>query len=202
MSERASGQHDDTPPAGAEAAGQVGKRRLALPGASIWLLLSALLIALDQWSKRWVLANLEYGRPNFVNEYLDLTRLHNEGAAFSFLANAGGWQKYFFITLSGAVTLLLLVWLLRLPARGRLLLVIGLACILAGAVGNLVDRVLYGYVVDFLHFHYQQHFWPAFNVADIAISVGAGCVNRDALVHREEPGAGKTDASDDGATAD
>ena len=100
--------------------------RRILPGSGPWLLLSAAIVALDQWTKRWASAELVYGRPRVINEYLDFTLLHNTGAAFSFLANAGGWQRYFFITLSATVGVLLSVWLTRLPARGRLLLAIGL----------------------------------------------------------------------------
>ncbi len=157
-----------------------------IPGATPWLLLSTVIVVLDQWTKQLATDNLAYGRPLVVNDYFDLTLLHNTGAAFSFLAGAGGWQKYFFITLSSVVSLLLTVWLARLPARGRYLLVIGLACILAGAVGNLIDRASLGYVVDFLHFHYEQRYWPAFNIADVAISVGAGLVIIDAFVNKEE----------------
>jgi signal peptidase II len=164
-------------------------RRL-LPGATPYLALTALVVALDQWTKHWASATLAYGRPNVINEYLDLTLLHNTGAAFSLLANAGGWQKYFFVTLSSVVSVLLVIWLARLPARGRLLLVLGLALIVAGAAGNLYDRVTFGYVVDFLHFHYQSHYWPAFNVADVAISTGAACVILDSLFHREPAAAG------------
>ena len=157
-----------------------------IPGATPWLLLSAVIVALDQWTKHWASSTLSYGRPRVVTDFFDLTLLHNTGAAFSFLAGAGGWQKYFFITLSSVVSLLLTIWLARLPARGRYLLVIGLACILAGAVGNLIDRASLGYVVDFLHFHYEQRYWPAFNIADVAISVGAGLVILDAFVNKEE----------------
>lgn len=165
-----------------------GVLRRILPGATPWLFLSAIVIAADQWTKHWASATLTYGRPNVVNEYLDFTLLHNTGAAFSLLANAGGWQRGFFIVLSSVVSVLLIVWLMRLPARGRALLAIGLALIVAGALGNLYDRIAFGYVVDFLHFHYNEHYWPAFNIADVAISTGAGMVLLDAFVHREAPG--------------
>lgn len=158
-----------------------------VPGAAPWLLLSAFILIVDQWTKRIAIAELEYGRPNRINEYLDLTRLHNEGAAFSLLADAGGWQRLFFIVLGGTVSVLLSVWLARLPARGRMVLVIGLALIIGGALGNIVDRLAYGYVVDFLHFHYEQHYWPAFNVADVAITCGAGLVILDTLLYKESP---------------
>ncbi|MFK8015415.1 MAG: signal peptidase II [Gammaproteobacteria bacterium] len=157
-----------------------------LPGATPWLLLSLILLIADQWTKHWASATLQYGRPNVVNGYLDLTLLHNTGAAFSLLANAGGWQKYFFITLSSVVSILLVVWLARLPKFGRLLLVLGLALIVSGAVGNLYDRAMLGYVVDFLHFHYNEHYWPAFNVADAAISVGVVLILIDSFVYKEE----------------
>lgn len=159
-------------------------RRL-LPGATPWLLLSLIVVAIDQITKHWASATLVFGRPNVINEYLDFTLLHNTGAAFSFLADAGGWQKTFFITLSSIVSLVLVVWLARLPGWGRTILALGLALIVAGALGNLYDRIAFGYVVDFLHFHYKQHYWPAFNVADVAISVGAALVLLDSFVHRE-----------------
>ncbi len=157
-----------------------------LPGATPWLGLSLVLFIADQWTKHWASASLAYGRPNVYNEYLDFTLLHNTGAAFSLLANAGGWQKYFFIVLSSVVSVLLIVWLARLPRRGRLLLVVGLALIVSGALGNLYDRALLGYVVDFLHFHYQDHYWPAFNIADSAISIGVVLLLVDSFVYKED----------------
>ncbi len=173
----------------AEVTAPVVKRSWAsrlLPGATPWLGLSLVLFIADQWTKHWASASLTYGRPNVYNEYLDFTLLHNTGAAFSLLANAGGWQKYFFIVLSAVVSVLLIVWLARLPRRGRLLLVIGLALIVSGALGNLYDRALLGYVVDFLHFHYQDHYWPAFNIADTAISIGVVLLLIDSFVYKEE----------------
>jgi signal peptidase II len=172
-----------------------------LPGATPWLALSLILLVLDQWTKHWASSNLSYARPNVVNEYLDLTLLHNTGAAFSLLAHAGGWQRYFFITLSGVVSLLLVVWLARLPRFGRTLLVIGLALIVSGAVGNLYDRVMLGYVVDFLHFHYNEHYWPAFNIADAAISAGVGFVLLDSFLYREEPSPATESEDDDSPAA-
>lgn len=163
-----------------------------LPGATPWLGLSLLLFIADQWTKHWASAALSYGRPNVYNEFLDFTLLHNTGAAFSLLANAGGWQKYFFIVLSTVVSVLLIVWLARLPRRGRLLLVVGLALIVSGALGNLYDRAMLGYVVDFLHFHYQDHYWPAFNIADTAISIGVVLLLIDSFVYKEDE-APKTD---------
>jgi signal peptidase II len=109
--------------------------------------------------------------------------LHNTGAAFSLLAGAGGWQRWFFVGLATVVSAGITWWLRTLPARGQPWLVIGLALLLGGAVGNVIDRLLHGHVIDFLHFHWQQWYYPAFNVADIAISCGAALLILDALLH-------------------
>lgn len=155
------------------------------PGATPWLGLSLVVIVLDLWTKHWASSSLVYGRPNVVNEYLDFTLLHNYGAAFSLLAEAGGWQRTFFVVLSSAVSILLIVWLAKLPRFGRLLLVLALALIVAGALGNLYDRITLGYVVDFLHFHYNDHYWPAFNVADSAICAGVFLMLLDSFLYKE-----------------
>ncbi len=115
---------------------------------------------------------LQYARPVEILPVLNFTLLHNPGAAFSFLSDAGGWQRWFFTVVSAAVSAVLLVWLLRLQ-RSEKLLALSLALILGGAIGNLYDRVSLGYVVDFISFHYSGWYFPAFNIADSAISVGA-----------------------------
>jgi signal peptidase II len=142
-----------------------------------WLWLSLVVLVLDQLSKWWVLAALEPFQVVELVPNLNLTLLFNTGAAFSILADAGGWQRWLFAGFAVAVTLVLLIWLLRLRPDERWLAA-GLALIIGGAVGNLIDRMLYGHVVDFVQVYLPFlpfaifNPWPAFNVADSAISVG------------------------------
>jgi signal peptidase II len=144
----------------------------AAPGALKWLWLSAAVVALDQASKLWIEGSFEpYQRVALINGFFDLTLAYNTGAAFSFLADAGGWQRWFFTLLSSLIAVLLVVWLKRLPAGDRLNAA-ALALIIGGAVGNLIDRLAHGHVIDFLLLYYRQWYWPAFNVADSAISIG------------------------------
>jgi len=143
-------------------------------GATRWLWLAAAVIVADQLSKWWVVNGFELYQRVELLSWLGLTRLHNTGAAFSFLADAGGWQRWFFIGLGVVVSGGVLVWLRSLPRSGQAILACGLALIVGGALGNVIDRVVYGYVVDFISVHYQRDwFFPAFNIADSAISVGA-----------------------------
>ncbi len=159
------------------------KRWLSLKaGASNWLWLAALVVVIDQWTKALVTEAMTLYESNEVLPILDLTLLHNTGAAFSMLHDAGGWQKWLFIGLAVAVSIVILVWLRRLPEKGQGLLASGLALILGGAIGNVVDRVNHGYVVDFIHFHYDKWYFPAFNVADSAITVGAALLIIDSLL--------------------
>lgn len=137
-----------------------------------WYLLAALILVLDQITKTWFSANLEYARPWVINDFFNFTLLHNEGAAFSFLSDGGGWQRWFFSAIAALVSVVLLVWMARLDSAKRLE-VTALSLVLGGALGNLIDRVQLGYVVDFIVVHYQSYYWPAFNVADSAICVGA-----------------------------
>lgn len=141
------------------------------PGMLRYLWLSALLVLLDQVTKLWVLAEFQLYEVREILPVFNLVLVYNQGAAFSFLSDAGGWQKWFFICLSSVISLVLLIWLARLK-RSEAVLAVALAMILGGAVGNLVDRIRYGHVVDFLDFHWQQWHWPAFNVADSAIVLG------------------------------
>jgi len=151
------------------------------PTALVWLWLSALVVAIDQLCK-WLITNrFELFEVHQVGPMLELTRLHNTGAAFSLLAQAGGWQRWFFVALAGAIGLAIVWWLRSLPARGHPWLSVGLALILGGAIGNAIDRITHGHVVDFLHFHWQLWYYPAFNVADIAITTGAIMLVIDAL---------------------
>lgn len=135
-----------------------------------FLLIFAVIVS-DQVSKLWMLEHFQYAEVFSVWSFFNLTLVFNEGAAFSFLSDAGGWQRWFFIALTSVVSVILLVWLLRLKSTEKLT-GIALSLILGGAIGNLIDRVSYGYVVDFLDFHWQQMHWPAFNVADSAITIG------------------------------
>jgi len=113
---------------------------------------------------------------------LDIVRWHNEGAAWSLLSNAGGWQRWFFVTLGIVVSVGILVWLWRLPARGQGRVAAGLAMVMGGALGNVVDRLNHGFVVDFIKLHYDGYVFPAFNLADSAITVGAALLILDSLI--------------------
>jgi signal peptidase II len=144
-----------------------------------WFLLSAIIIALDLYTKHLVQQVFEYADKLTITSYFDLVRYHNEGAAFSFLAGAGGWQKWFF-TVIAAIASIFIVYLLKKHHTEKLFS-LGLALVLGGALGNLYDRVTLGYVVDFLSFHINDLYWPAFNVADSAISVGVGILLLDSF---------------------
>jgi len=145
-----------------------------------WLWLVAVVIALDLFTKYQASTLLPYGVPHPQLPVFDLTLLHNTGAAFSFLAQAGGWQRWFFALIAIVVSTVLLVWMARTPYQKRWL-GIGLALVLAGAVGNLYDRVVQGYVIDFISLHYKGYYFPAFNLADTAITIGAGMLIIDML---------------------
>jgi signal peptidase II len=138
-----------------------------------WYLLAAAVVALDQWTKALALRLLEHGEPVSVTGFFNLTLLYNRGAAFSLLSDAGGWQHWLFSGIALLVAALISVWLYRLPARARLE-PLALALVLGGALGNLIDRLRFGHVVDFIQLHYRELYWPAFNLADSAITLGAG----------------------------
>lgn len=143
------------------------------PNALVWLALSAVIILLDQWTKSWVLTSLPEHRPVVVIEgFWNWFRTYNKGAAFSFLSNAGGWQLWFFSLLALAVSAVLTVWLSRTPRRDWAVAV-PFALVIGGAIGNVIDRLRFGHVVDFIQWHYRDFYWPAFNIADAAIVVGA-----------------------------
>lgn len=149
-----------------------------------WLALALFIALIDQMTKLWASATLEYLQPVEILPFFNLTLLHNPGAAFSFLSSAAGWQRSFFIVLTVLISMVLLIWLYR-SARGQAWTSLSLALILSGAFGNLVDRVRLGYVVDFLDFHAFGWHWPAFNVADAAISCGAVLIVTLTLLGRE-----------------
>ncbi len=159
--------------------------------AAIWLVLSASVVLADQLSKSYIARH--FGEFEFITvlPILEITRMHNVGAAFSFLASASGWQRWVFIGLAGVVSLGIIVWLLRLRRGAHSLLACGLALVLGGALGNVIDRIRLGHVIDFIHFHWDRAYFPAFNVADSAITVGAACLLLDALLE----GRRKTDAN-------
>ncbi|MDQ7089889.1 MAG: signal peptidase II [Methylococcales bacterium] len=136
-----------------------------------WFGLSILIIILDQWSKLSVTATMQLYESIQIMPYFNLTYVRNEGAAFSFLSEAGGWQRWLFAGLAFAMSILITAWIVRLKQQ-ELLSAVALSLVLGGAVGNLIDRVAYGYVIDFLDVYYQDKHWPAFNVADSAICVG------------------------------
>ena len=136
-----------------------------------WLTLAVVILLLDQYLKLWVLNTYQLGEGTAITSFFNLVRVHNTGAAFSFLAQASGWQRWFFIGL-GAVATVVLIWLLRKHASEKMLATC-LALLLGGALGNVIDRAVLGYVVDFLDFHWQGTHFPAFNLADCALTVGA-----------------------------
>jgi signal peptidase II len=150
--------------------------------AASWLLLSAVVILADQLSKAYIAGHYLEFEFTRILPVLDITCMHNVGAAFSFLASASGWQRWLFIGLAVVVSVGITVWLIRLPRSTHPVLAAGLALVLGGAVGNVIDRIRLGYVVDFIHFHWERAYFPAFNVADSAITVGAACLLLDALL--------------------
>lgn len=155
------------------------------PGYALrWYLLALVVIVLDQYTKGLATAALDYGRPQPVFSWFNLTLQHNTGAAFSFLSDAGGWQRYFFSVVAVVISIALAVWLLTLSS-GQWLLALSLGLILGGALGNLWDRLAHGYVVDFISVHYGGWYFPAFNIADSAISVGAACLLLDSFLARD-----------------
>ena len=145
-----------------------------------WLWLSLVIIIADQITKHLVTKHLVYHQANEIISGLNLTLVHNTGAAFSFLSEAGGWQRWFFVVLTSAVSLGLIYWLGTL-AKQRIWLAAAPALILGGALGNLWDRIMLGYVIDFIDVYYAQWHWPAFNVADSSICVGASMLIIDAI---------------------
>lgn len=146
-----------------------------------WLLLSAAVVLVDQITKLEVVDSLVLYQRVPVLPFLDLVRLHNTGAAFSFLAGASGWQNWLFTGVAVLVSAVVTWWLVHLPARGKGWLALGLALLLGGAIGNLIDRLAYGYVVDFILVYWREWAYPAFNVADSAITVGVALVLFDGL---------------------
>ncbi len=152
------------------------KRSPLLP----WLGIALVIILLDQFTKTLILGYFQLGDSRYVTSFFNIVRVHNTGAAFSFLADAGGWQRWFFIGL-GAVATVFIIWMLR-QHGGQKLFSWSLSLILGGAIGNVVDRLLHGYVVDFIQVHAGGWYFPSFNVADSAITAGAICLILDEIL--------------------
>ena len=151
-------------------------------GASMWpwLAWAVVLVVVDQITKTLILNHYQLGDSTFITSFFNIVRAHNTGAAFSFLSDAGGWQRWLFTGIGVAATIFI-VWQLR-AHPGQKLFGFELSSILGGAVGNVVDRLMHGYVVDFLDFHVSGWHFPAFNVADSAITLGAACLILDELL--------------------
>lgn len=150
-----------------------------------FLWLSLLVIVLDQASKLWMVANFDDYQVMEILPVFNLTLVYNTGAAFSFLADAGGWQKYFFISIAVALSAYMIVWLYRLQAHEKPM-AWALALVIGGAIGNLIDRVYLGKVVDFIQWHWQDWYWPSFNIADSAIFIGVMILLWDGLFSNQE----------------
>jgi len=156
-----------------------------------WLWISALVLLLDLWTKQLASDSLTLYVPEKITGFFNLTLMHNKGVAFSFLADQSGWQRYFIAVVASLIVIWLFYWLYR-NSRKLLLQNVALCFVIGGALGNIWDRIVLGYVVDFLEFHYQGYFWPAFNVADSAISIGAVLLIIDAIKNKDENSTGKS----------
>ena len=158
-----------------------------------WYLVALVIVALDQTSKHAIEAAFEYGETLVFTSFFNFTLAYNTGAAFSFLADAGGWQRWFFAVIAIGASVLLSVWIARtaqqIPREA-----FALAFILGGALGNLYDRIVLGHVVDFIVVHYKDNYWPAFNLADSAITLGAAVLIIDMLFTKETSKESKTNA--------
>jgi len=167
----------------------------------IYIFLALFILVIDQFTKKWAVSSLTYSEPSAFLPFFNFTLLYNYGAAFSFLSDAGGWQRWFFGVVALCVSVLLLVWIARLE-RNKKVELLGLAFILGGAIGNLYDRVLLGYVVDFIDWFYptsqsclpffyarldlQTCHWPAFNIADAAILLGVALLLFDTFFKKDD----------------
>ena len=151
-----------------------------------WLWLSSLVVVLDQVTKYFAEQNLSYCAPiKVIPGFLSMTLVYNKGAAFNFLSDAGGWQRWFLMLVSIAISVFLITWL-RYVDKNRLHLALGIALVLGGAIGNLIDRSLYGHVIDFIEVYYRDWHYPHFNIADSAINIGAGLLIYDMFKHRDK----------------
>ena len=149
-----------------------------------WLWLTLLCLVLDQITKQWVAGSFDLYESVSVLPIFSLTYVHNLGAAFSFLADQGGWQRWFFTAIAAIASIIFIVWLAKTP-KSQKLLSIAFALMLSGALGNLIDRVLFGYVIDFLDFHWSGNHFPAFNVADSMIFIGAALMILESFISEQ-----------------
>lgn len=156
------------------------KVKTALP--MLWYRVAILVVIGDQLTKRWVEYKLKLQPPVQLLPVLELGYAENRGAAFSFLHDAGGWQRWLFAVIAAVVGIGIAIWMARLK-RNQTLLLASLALVLGGAIGNLIDRVRYGYVVDFIAAHWGDHYFPSFNVADMGITIGAGLMLLDMILN-------------------
>ena len=146
----------------------------------VWLWITVVFLVIDQISKQWVAQTFDYRESLAVMPFFNLTYVHNPGAAFSFLAEQPGWQRWFFTAIASIASIVFFIWMAKTPKTNKIL-GIGFSLLLSGALGNLIDRVLFGYVIDFLDFYVGNAHWPAFNVADSAIFVGAALMIFDSF---------------------
>jgi signal peptidase II len=146
-----------------------------------WLWITVIFLIIDQISKQWVAGSMHLGQSFNILPFFNITYAQNHGAAFSFLADQGGWQRWFFTSIAAIASVVFLVWLKRTP-KEQSILAASLACMLSGALGNLIDRLLFGYVIDFLDFYAKGYHWPTFNVADSIIFVGAALMIIDSFI--------------------
>jgi signal peptidase II len=157
-----------------------GGRSGALAGMTPWLALALVVFIADQFTKTLILGYYQLGDSTYVTSFFNVVRVHNTGAAFSFLASASGWQRWLFTGI-GIAAAVFIVWMLR-SHHSQKLFAFSMACLLGGAIGNVVDRLMHGYVVDFIQVHYAGWYFPSFNIADAGISVGAAGIILDELL--------------------
>ncbi|XPF96078.1 signal peptidase II [Colwellia sp. RE-S-Sl-9] len=150
-----------------------------------WLWLTLLCLVVDQITKHQVVGSMELYESIQVLSFFSITYVHNLGAAFSFLADQGGWQRWFFTAIAAIASIVFIIWLAKTP-KDKKLLSIAFALLLSGALGNLIDRVLFGYVIDFLDFYIGNNHWPAFNVADSMIFIGAALMIFDSFKNSDK----------------
>ena len=146
-----------------------------------WLIFSSTIVILDQITKFFAVQFLVLHEPKYIYDGLNFTLMYNTGAAFSFLSDAGGWQRWFFIGVSCVVSIIIIIWMYNTLTKSRCLL-FALSFILGGALGNLWDRLTLGYVIDFIEVYYENFYWPAFNIADSSITIGAVLLILDTLL--------------------
>ncbi len=166
-----------------------------------WIAIAGVIVLLDQASKWAIIEWVELYDRVPINSFVNITHQQNTGAAFSFLADASGWQRYFFITLASVVSAGIIYWIWTERRHGKFILIAGLSLILGGAVGNLVDRIALGYVTDFIQVWFGDWAFPSFNVADSAITVGAALLIIDSLFFAKEEG-GESTTTESASTAD